>query len=70
MLNARIDISHGLEGEPIVPARFDLGSQEIAASSHALAAMAAERFRSVSTSVDDVLELRELTAAKENVRRP
>jgi hypothetical protein len=62
MLNARIDISQDLEGEAIVLACFDLGAEEVAASSHAVAAMAAERFRPVSMSVDDVLELRELTA--------
>jgi hypothetical protein len=62
MVNARIDISHGLEGEPIVLACFDLSAEQIAAASHAVSAMAAERFRSVSMSVDDVLDLRELTA--------
>jgi hypothetical protein len=62
MVNPRIDISHGLDGEPVVLACFDLGEEQIAASSHAVAAMAAERFRSVSMSVDDVLEFRELTA--------
>jgi hypothetical protein len=62
MLNPRIDISHDLEGEPVVLACFDLGEEQLAASVHAVAAMAAERFRSVSMSVDDVLEFRELTA--------
>jgi hypothetical protein len=62
MVNPRIDISHGLEGEPVVLACFDLGEEQIVASSYAVAAMAAERFRSASMSVDDVLELRELTA--------
>jgi hypothetical protein len=62
MLNARIDVSHGLEGEPIVLACFDLSAEQIVAASHAVAAVAAERFRSVTMSVDDVLELRELTA--------
>lgn len=62
MLHARIDLSHGLDGEPLVLACFDLGEQEVAAASHAVAAVAAERFRLVSMSVDDVLELRELTA--------
>jgi hypothetical protein len=62
MLNARIDLSRGLEGEAIVMACFDLGEEQIAAASHAVAAMAAERFRFVSMSADDVLELRELTA--------
>ena len=70
MLNARIDISHGLEGEPIVLACFDLGTEQIAASSHAVAAMAAERFRSISMSVDDVLELRELTALADELADP
>jgi hypothetical protein len=62
MLNARIDLSHGLEGEPIVLACFDLAEQQVAAASHAVAVMVTERFRMVSMSVDDVLELRELTA--------
>jgi hypothetical protein len=62
MLHPRIDISRDLEGEPIVLACFDLGGKEIAAAAHAVAAMAAERFRLADMSVDDVLELRELTA--------
>jgi hypothetical protein len=62
MLHPRIDISQGLDGEPVVLACFDLGEQDIAASSHAVAATAGERFRSASMSVDDVLEFRELTA--------
>jgi hypothetical protein len=62
MLHPRIDISRDLEGEPVVLACFDLGGEEIAAAAHAVAAMAAERFRNVDMSVDDVLELRELTA--------
>jgi hypothetical protein len=62
MLHARIDISQGLDGEPVVLACFDLGEEDIAASSHAVAAVAADRFRSATMSVDDVLEFRELTA--------
>jgi hypothetical protein len=62
MLHPRIEISYDLEGEPIVLACFDLGGEEIAAASHAVAVMAAERFRRADMSVDDVLELRELTA--------
>jgi hypothetical protein len=62
MLHARIDISRGLDGEPVVFACLDLGEEQIVASSHAVAATAAERFRTTSMSVDDVLELRELTA--------
>jgi hypothetical protein len=62
MLHPRIDISEGLDGEAVVLACFDLGEEDIAASSHAVAATAADRFRSASMSVDDVLEFRELTA--------
>ena len=57
MPRPRIDISQGLDGELVVLACFDLGDEQIAASSHAVAATAAERFRAASMSVDDVLEL-------------
>ena len=70
MLNARIDISRDLEGESIVLACFDLGGEEIAAASHAVAATAAERFRLADMSVDDVLELRELTALADDLGDP
>jgi hypothetical protein len=61
MVNAHIDISKGLDGEPVVLACFDLGDAELAASAHAVNAAAA-RFRTAELSVDEVLELRELTA--------
>src|ERR671910_3120594 len=61
MLRAHIDISRGLDGEPVVLACFDLGEDQLAASAHAVAATA-ERFRSAEMSVDDVIVLRELTA--------
>ena len=61
MLNARIDITQGLDGEPVVLACFDLGAEELAASAQAVRATVAERFRTASMSTDDVLELRELT---------
>jgi hypothetical protein len=70
MLNARIDIADRPDGEHIVLACFDLSPEQIAASSHAVAAMAAERFRSVSMSVDDVLELRELTVLADELADP
>ena len=57
MPRPRIDISQGLDGELVVLACFDLGEEQIAASSHAVAATAAERFRAASMSVHDVLEL-------------
>src|SRR5215204_5225777 len=61
MVNAHIDISQGLDGEPVVLACFDLGDEQLAASAHAVAATG-ERFRTAEMSVDDVIELRELTA--------
>jgi hypothetical protein len=62
MLNPRIDISQGLDGEAVVLACFDLAAEEIAGSAQAVRVTAAERFRMASMSTDDVLELRELTA--------
>jgi hypothetical protein len=74
MLNARIDITQGLDGEQVVLALFDLGHEEIAASAHAVRAVSGERYRTASMSVDDVLELRELTALADELadfaRRP
>ena len=67
MLHARIDVSDGLE-EPVVLACFELGDAEIAAAAHAVAVTSHERFRSASLSVDDVLEVRELTALVEELR--
>ena len=37
--NVRIDIAQGLDGEAVVLALFDLGSEEIAASAHAVRAI-------------------------------
>lgn len=62
MINARVDSSTGLDGEPIVLACFDLDGPDVAAVAHAVQAVSAERFRMPSLSTDDVLELRELTA--------
>jgi hypothetical protein len=59
---ARIDITRGLDGESVVLACFDLSEEEIAASAHAVKTIAGERFRTAELSIDDVLELRELTA--------
>ena len=66
MVNAHIDISQGLDGEPVVLACFDLGEELLAASAHAVAA-AGERFRNADLSVDDVIELRELTALSDEL---
>ena len=74
MWRSRIDISRGLDGEPVVLACFDLGGEEIAASAHAVAVTATERFRTASMSLDEVLEFRELTALADELadlaRRP
>ena len=70
MLNPRIDVSRDLEGEPVVLACFDLGDEDIAACAHAVAAASSERFRLNDLSVDDVLELRELTALTDELRDP
>jgi hypothetical protein len=62
MERQHIDITQDLDGEPVVHAVFDLHEDEIAASAHAVAASAGERFRNAELSADDVLEFRELTA--------
>ena len=62
MNHARIDITQGLDGETVVLALFDLGQEEIAASHHAVKVTSTERFQNAEMSIDDVLELRELTA--------
>ncbi len=62
MERVHIDITRDLDGESVVHACFDLGERELAASTRAVAAVAAERFRMRDLSADDVLELRELTA--------
>ena len=62
MHNARIDTTQGLDGESVVLAVFDLPDEEITASAHAVKVVANERYRTADMSVDDVLELRELTA--------
>jgi hypothetical protein len=67
MVNAHIDISQGLDGEPVVLACFDLAEEQLAASAHAVTATSAERFRIADMSVDDVLELRELTALSDEL---
>src|SRR3954452_25638285 len=68
MLHTRIEISEGVDAEPHVRACSALGHAESAASAHAVAGRSGERFRTASLSVDDVLELRELTALVEELR--
>jgi len=62
MERQHIDITRDLDGEAVVHACFDLREDEIRASAHVVAASAAERFRNVEMSADDVIEFRELTA--------
>jgi hypothetical protein len=66
MVNAHVDISQGLDGEPVVLACFDVGEEQLAASAYAVAAVSA-RFRNTEMSVDDVIELRELTALSDEL---
>lgn len=68
MERQHIDITHDLEGEPVVHAVFDLREEEIGASAHAVAASCAERFRNTDMSADDVIEFRELTALADELR--
>jgi hypothetical protein len=70
MRQARIDISRDLDGEPVVHACIDLDEADVAASAHAVGATAAERFRMSRISADDVLELRELTALRDELSEP
>lgn len=67
MQHAHIDISRGLDGEPVVLACFGLREDEVAAAGRAVAAIAAERYRTPRISADDVLELRELTALQDEL---
>lgn len=67
MQHAHIDISRGLDGELVVLACFGLREDEVAAAARAVAAIAAERYRTPRISADDVLELRELTALKDEL---
>jgi hypothetical protein len=67
MHHAYIDISRGLDGERVVLACLDLREDELAAAARAVAATAAERYRTPRISADDVLELRELTALKDEL---
>ena len=68
MVGAHIDISKGLDGEAVVLACFDLDEERLAASAHAVAAAASERYRTTAMSSDDVLVLRELTALTDELR--
>ena len=67
MKRAHVDISKGLEGEPVVFACFDLNAEQIAASTHAIAVASAERYRRSAMSADDVLRLRELIALADDL---
>ena len=60
MVNAHIDISQRLDGEPVVLACFDLGEEQLRL--RVRRRRGAEPFRTSELSTDDVIELRELTA--------
>jgi hypothetical protein len=62
LVNPRIEIARGLDGEAVVLALFDIGDEDLQAAAHAVRAAKADRFRTAVLSTDDVLEMRELTA--------
>jgi len=67
MVNARIEITQDLDGQPVVLACFDLSEPDIAASAYAVAASRTERYRHAEMGVDDVLAMRELTAVADDL---
>jgi hypothetical protein len=67
MVNARIDLTRDLDGQPVVLACFDLAEADVAAVAHAVAAARTERYRNTEMSVDDVLAMRELTALADDL---
>lgn len=67
MHRAHIDTSRDLDGNRVVLACFDLREDEIAAAGRAVAATAAERYRTPRISADEVLDLRELTAVADEL---
>ena len=67
MQNARIDITRDLDGEALVLACVDLHEDELGAAAHAISAVIRERFQGAEMSADDVLELRELTALRDDL---
>ena len=52
MVNARIDITRDLDGQPVVLACFDLAEADVAAAAHAVAAARTERYRNTEMSVE------------------
>jgi hypothetical protein len=67
MVNARIEITQDLDGQPVVLACFDLLEADIAASAYAVAAARTERYRHAEMGVDDVRAMRELTAVADDL---
>ena len=67
MVNARIEITQDLDGQPVVLACFDLSEADIAGSAYAVAAARTERYRHAEMGVDDVLAMRELTAVADDL---
>jgi hypothetical protein len=67
MDRAHIDITRDLDGQPVVHALFDLREDELVALRHAVSAAISEEFRSAQLSTDEILQLRELTAAADEL---
>jgi hypothetical protein len=67
VFNARIDITHDLDGAAVVLACFDLDDRDLAAPAHAVAVARTERYRYAEMSTDDVIAMRELTAVADDL---
>src|SRR5436309_12704719 len=62
MFDARVEVAKDLDGSTVILACFGLPPEVAAAAAHAVGRVRAERFQSAELGVDDVLEMRELTA--------
>lgn len=69
MVNAEIQTLHDPDGSPVTNVSFDLSTEQLGASSHALGEMILERHRGGDLEVDDVLALRELTGVRDEIAR-
>jgi hypothetical protein len=68
-IDARLEeVRRDREAPPAAATRRSAPAQDHSTSAHAVAVTAGERFPTASLSVDDVLELRELTALSEELR--
>jgi hypothetical protein len=62
MFDARVEVTKDLDGSTVILACFGLPPEVASSAAFAVGRVRAERFQSVELGVDDVLEMRELTA--------